>query len=88
MGTVDRMAGLGEDIAAIPKANVQARKSLSCTSMPCSWLPHARTFWTSFITVDTVSHNIYHNSHEGVEGDCVCSVMGNGDGYGVLCMCV
>ena len=41
----DCMAGLGEacsHIAAILftlDANVQARKSLSCTSMPCSWLP-------------------------------------------------
>ena len=41
----DCMAGLGEacsHIAAILftlDANVQARKSLSCTSVPCSWLP-------------------------------------------------
>ncbi len=39
------MAGLGEacsHIAAILftlDANIQARKSMSCTSMPCSWLP-------------------------------------------------
>ena len=41
----DCMAGLGEaccHIAAILftlEANVQARKSMSCTSLPCSWLP-------------------------------------------------
>ena len=44
-GHCDCMAGLGEacsHIAAILftlEANVQAKKSLSCTSMPCSWLP-------------------------------------------------
>ena len=44
-GHCDCMAGLGEacsHIAAILftlEANVQARKSLLCTSMPCSWLP-------------------------------------------------
>ena len=44
-GHCDCMAGLGEacsHIAAILftlEANVQATKSLSCTSMPCSWLP-------------------------------------------------
>ena len=44
-GHCDCMAGLGEacsHVAAILftlEANAQARKSLSCTSMPCSWLP-------------------------------------------------
>ena len=39
------MAGLGEACSLIAAilftldANVQARKSMSCTSMPCSWLP-------------------------------------------------
>ena len=44
-GHCDCMAGLVEacsHVAAILftlEANAQARKSLSCTSMPCSWLP-------------------------------------------------
>ena len=39
------MAGLGEACSHIAsilltlEANVQARKSMSCTSLPCSWLP-------------------------------------------------